>query len=220
MSVDWPLGEDGTWCEIISAPGDLRPTLFLDRDGVVVDEVEYLCEVDKVALCPGVAEMIGRANRAGIAVVIVTNQSGIARGLYGWKDFAAVQDEIARRLKTTGAFWDAVMAAPFHPEGKQPWRHPDHPTRKPNPGMLLAAERALNLDLARSWILGDRATDIVAGRRAGLAGGIFLGQGYDGGETDRALAEAAPDYAVLRARDTLEASTLLPLLSDPPTHAA
>ncbi len=220
MNEAWPLGPDGSWCEVIAGPGPLRPALFLDRDGVVVDEVEYLCEVEKVALCEGVATMIARANRDGIAVVIVTNQSGIARGLYGWTDFAAVQHEIARRLKLEGAFLDAVMAAPFHPEGREPWRHPDHPTRKPNPGMLLAAAQALNLDLAASWILGDRATDIAAGHRAGLAGGIFLGPGYDPGEAGRAEAEQAADYAVLRARDTIEALAMLPLLAESPTDAA
>ena len=220
MTPDWPLDDDGAWCEFVAAPGAPRPALFLDRDGIIVDEVEYLSEVGRVALCPGVAAMIARANAAGVAVVVVTNQSGIARGYYGWAEFAAVQAEIARRLEAEGAFWDAVLAAPFHPEGQEPWRHPDHPTRKPNPGMLLAAAHRLGLDLGASWILGDRASDIQAGRRAGLAGGIFVGRGYDAGEAVRALAEAAHDYTVLRAPDTAAAFAALPLLAGPPTHAA
>lgn len=209
---DWPLDADGAWCEIVAAPGPPRPAMFLDRDGVIVDEVEYLCDVGKVALCPGIAELIVRANAAGIAVVVVTNQSGIARGLYGWTEFAAVQAEIARRLEAAGARWDAVMASPFHPQGRAPWRHPDHPARKPNPGMLLAAATALSLDLAASWILGDRATDIAAGRRAGLAGGIFVGPGYDPQEADRALEEGSAHFKVLRAKDPHQAATVLPLL--------
>ena len=220
MSGAWPLDDGGAWCELVAAPGSPRPALFLDRDGVIVDEVEYLCDVEKVSLCLGVAAMMACANRAGIAVVIVTNQSGIARGLYGWQEFAAVQAEIARRLQEAGARWDAVMASPFHPEGRDPWRHPDHPVRKPNPGMLLAAAEALALDLPASWILGDRATDIVAGRRAGLAGGIFLGEGYDAGEAGCALAEAGPGYAVLRAPDTAAACARLPLLAGLPCDAA
>lgn len=212
MTADWPLDRQGTWCEIVAAPTVARPALFLDRDGVIVDEVEYLCRVDKVALCPGAGAMIARANAAGIAVVVVTNQSGIARGLYGWAEFAAVQGEIARLLALEGAHWDAVMASPFHPQGRDPWRHPDHPMRKPNPGMLLAAARALAIDLGASWILGDRATDIMAGHRAGLAGGIFVGAGYAQGEADRALAQRADDYAVLQARDTAAALACLPVL--------
>lgn len=213
MSRDWPLDAEGAWCEILGACDAPRPGLFLDRDGIVVDEVEYLSQVHKVALCPGVAQMIGRANALGFAVVIVTNQSGIARGYYGWEEFHAVQAEIARRLGEEGARWDAVMASPFHPDGRDPWRHPDHPSRKPNPGMLHAAAEALGIELAASWILGDRATDVAAGRRAGLAGGIFVGHGYDPDEAARALAEGHESYTVLRAPDTAGASALLPLLA-------
>jgi len=222
VTAGWPLDSQGMWCEIVASavPDAPRPALFLDRDGIIVDEVEYLCEVDKVALCPGVAPMIACANRAGIAVVVVTNQSGIARGLYDWAAFAAVQAEIASRLAAAGAFWDAVMASPFHPQGREPWRHPDHPVRKPNPGMLLAAAGALKLDLPASWILGDRATDMAAGRRAGLAGGIFVGPGYDAGEADRALAERATGFAVLCAPDTAAACSSLPLLAGLPCDAA
>jgi len=213
MSRDWPLDAEGAWCEILGARGAPRPGLFLDRDGIIVDEVEFLSEVERVTLCPGVAQMIGRANALGFAVVVVTNQSGIARGYYGWQEFHAVQAEIKRLLAEQGARWDAVMASPFHPEGREPWRHPDHPSRKPNPGMLQAAAAALDIDLAASWILGDRATDMVAGRRAGLAGGIFVGTGYDAGEAGRALAQSGEGYVVLHAPDTAGAFALLPLLA-------
>lgn len=219
MSRDWPLDAEGAWCEILGSCGAPRPALFLDRDGIVVDEVEYLSQVHKVALCPGAAQMIGRANALGFAVVIATNQSGIARGYYGWEEFHAVQAEIARLLGEEGARWDAVMASPFHPDGRAPWRHPDHPSRKPNPGMLRAAAEALGIDLPASWILGDRATDIGAGRRAGLAGGIFVGEGYDPDEAARALAEGHAGYTVLRAPDTAGALGLLPLLAPGPDAA-
>jgi len=213
MSQAWPLDAEGVWCEVASAADGGRPGLFLDRDGVIVDEVEYLCDVGEVRLCPGVAEMMCRAQSSGIAVVVVTNQSGIARGLYGWPEFDAVQREIRRQLELAGARWDAVMASPFHPDGRAPWRHPDHPTRKPNPGMLTRAAEAMGIDLRASWILGDRATDILAGRRAGLAGGILLGDGYDAGEVARAQSSAARDYLVLRAATTAEAPAILPLLA-------
>lgn len=200
------------WRELLAPPGPPRPALFLDRDGVIVEEVIYLHRVEEVRLMPGVARLIGDANRAGVAVVVVTNQSGIGRGLYGWAEFDAVQREIARCLAGEGARLDAVMASPFHPEARPPWRHPDHPVRKPNPGMLLAAAEALGLTLAASWIVGDRASDIAAGRRAGLAGGLFVGDGYAPDEARQALGEQRPGYAVGRIATPEEAAALLPLL--------
>jgi len=205
MSPAWPLDSAGAWREIVRRAPPGRPALFLDRDGVVVEEVEYLSDPAKVSLCRGIAKLIARANRSGVAVVIVTNQSGIARGYYGWAQFHAVQQEIARRLAAEGAAWDAVMASPFHPEGRAPWRSADHPSRKPNPGMLLAAAEAMRIELGGSAILGDRATDMQAGRRAGLSRGYFLGEGYHRGEIETALAASGGGFTVRRAVDPADA---------------
>ena len=209
----WPLDGEGVWRELAAAGGAPRPALFLDRDGVIVAEVDHLCRPEDVELMAGATALIAAANRAGAAVVVVTNQSGIGRGLYGWAEFDAVQREIARRLAAANARWDAVMASPFHPEGRAPWRHPDHPARKPNPGMLTAAAEALGLDLASSWILGDRASDTAAGRRAGLEGGLFVGPGYYPGEAAEALAQRSDGYAVARIATPAEAPRHLPFLA-------
>ena len=115
-------------------------------------------------------------------MVLITNQAGIGRGYYGWAEFQAVQERITADLAARGATFDMVLACPFPAAGQPPYRHPAHPCRKPRPGMILRAAEALGLDLAGSWIVGDRATDLEAGRAAGLAGGVHVLTGHGAGE--------------------------------------
>jgi D-glycero-D-manno-heptose 1,7-bisphosphate phosphatase len=164
-----------------------RPCLFLDRDGVVVEEVDYLHRVEDVALIPGVAEAIAEVNRAGRPVVLVTNQSGIARGLFGWEAFAAVQARMLDLLKARGAGVDMVLACAFHREGSGVFAIADHPWRKPMPGMLLEAARVLAVDLPGSLVIGDKLSDLAAGRAAGMRGGALVLTGH--GRHERAGAE-------------------------------
>lgn len=166
-------GDIGLWCEFTAAAETARPALFLDRDGVIVDDTHYLGRVEDVRMIDGVAAAIARCNALCIPVVVVTNQSGIARGLYDWNGFRAVQEAISAALAAVGAHLDAVFACAYHSEGLEPLRMAGHPWRKPNPGMILAAGERMNLDLARSWIVGDKPRDIEAGASAGLAGGIL-----------------------------------------------
>ncbi len=202
MTAAWPLHDDGTWREVV-APGG-GPGLFLDRDGVIVEDTGFLARAGDVRLLDGGAELVVRANRRGVPVVVVTNQSGIGRGFFGWEDFAAVQHEITRRLERAGGRWNAVYASPFPPG--------DHAMRKPRPGLLRAAAETLGIELAASWIVGDRATDIEAGFNAGLAGGILVGDR----ERQRALALAAPGrFTVHAVADPGEAPALLPILLNP-----
>lgn len=183
-------GEPGLWAEHahdVVAPG--RPALFLDRDGVIVEEVHFLSKPGDVRLIEGIGEAIARVNRAGLAVVVVTNQSGIARGLFGWAEFAAVQAEIVARLGAAGARLDAVLACGHHASGQPPFERGDHPWRKPGPGMLVRGAEMLKSDLARSRIVGDRVSDLGAGFRAGLAGGWLVMTGYGQGQLDGYAAE-------------------------------
>ena len=174
-----PIGSEGIWCEVRNKAVRNGTALFLDRDGVVVDEVDHLCRVEDVAVVPAAAAVIGTANRRCIAVVLVTNQAGIGRGLYGWDDFRAVQNAITAVLEGEGARLDAVYACPHHPNGRGAFLHPDHPDRKPNPGMILRAAADLQLDLKNSWLVGDKTIDIEAARRAGLAGAMQVMAGYE-----------------------------------------
>lgn len=186
--------DDGIWLSLIGEPSaEPAPALFLDRDGVIIEDTGYVGDPADVRLRPFVAEMIRRANSAAVKVVVATNQSGIARGLFGWDDFAAVERRIAELLDQDGARIDAVAACPFHGEFTPGYDHRHAGWRKPGPRMLTALAESRNLDLGRSWMVGDNVTDIQAARAAGLAGGILVG----GAEATRQDEE----FAVLGAND-------------------
>jgi D-glycero-D-manno-heptose 1,7-bisphosphate phosphatase len=206
------IDEEGVWCQTFSPRGPARPALFLDRDGVVLVEIAHLSRAEDTALIPGAAEIIAAANRRSIPVVLVTNQGGIALGLYGWADFLAVQEAMIEALAKGGARLDAVYAAPHHPDGRPPYRHPNHPARKPNPGMLFRARDALGLELDRSWLLGDKASDIEAARNAGCAGGLHLLTGWGPEHRARAAALAGPGFELRLGASIRDAAPLLPLL--------
>lgn len=199
------------WLDTAVEPG--RPALFLDRDGVLVEEVHFLDGAEDVTLCPGIGHAISMANKAGMAVIEITNQSGIARGLFGWEAFAEVEREIQRQLALAGARLNAVLACGFHEAGVSPYDIANHPWRKPAPGMLLRAREVLGVDLSRSHVVGDRMSDIHAGRNAGLAGGVLVETGYGSGErvkleqARQALAGAG--FAVRTARDGTDAIRII-----------
>ena len=188
---------------------DGAPALFLDRDGVIVEEVNYLGDPKDVVLEKGAPELIAWARAQGIAVAAITNQAGIARGRFGWPDFHAVEAEIERRLGAAGAMLDLVVACPYHPNHTDGYGESHAGWRKPGPRMIeLAAER-LGADLARSFMIGDKASDIEAARNAGLAGAIHLMTGHGAEERDASLALARPGFEVLAAADLVEALVLL-----------
>lgn len=197
------LGTDFLWSQIFGRAAQFvgRAALFLDRDGVVVKEVNYLHRRQDVRLIDGVAEVIGRANRAGIPVIVTTNQAGIGRSYYAWEHFCEVQDQMIADLAELGAKIDAVYACAHHIDARPPYQHDDHPARKPNPGMIFMARDTLGVALEKSWIVGDRAIDIRAGRNAGLAGGTHVRTGHGGraNERETALALATKDFRVTAA---------------------
>jgi D-glycero-D-manno-heptose 1,7-bisphosphate phosphatase len=214
MSEPLYLESDGIWCRSFPPAGARSatgtPALFLDRDGVVVEEVHFLHRPEDVRLVPGAAEVMAEARRQGIAVVLTTNQSGIARGLFGWDAFAATQSRLEALLAAEQAAFDMVLACPFHPDGNSPYRA-EHPCRKPQPGMLLRAAERLGIDLAASWVVGDRARDLDAGRRAGCAGGLHVLTGYGAAERKDAIELATRNFDV-RLGESLAEARSLPLL--------
>lgn len=179
-----------------------RPALFLDRDGVIVEEAHYLSNPADVRLLDGVAEAIARCNRARIPVIVVTNQSGIARGYYAWRDFAAVQTEMIGQLAAAGARLDLVAACAYHETGDDLYRVPDHAWRKPNPGMIRTAADLLQVDLAGSVLVGDKRSDIEAGIAAGLAQCILVRTGY-GRDEEAALPHLVGGATAVAAADRL-----------------
>jgi D-glycero-D-manno-heptose 1,7-bisphosphate phosphatase len=214
QSAEHPLDAKGVWCQIIRRPAPGRPAVFLDRDGVVVEDTGYLCSVDDLDLIPGAAKVIAAANQHGTPVIMVTNQSGIGRGYYSWTEFKYVQDALLATLAAQGATIDAVYACAHHPRAEGDLFHPDHPARKPNPGMLLQAASALALDLKSSWLIGDKADDIEAAKRAGIAGALLVATGHGSGERPRAAALASPAFDV-RFGGSIVDAMMLPILMSP-----
>ncbi len=204
----------GCWAWTGGRRFDGRPALFLDRDGVMVEETGYLGRAEDVAMIAAAAPTVAAFNRAGVAVVVVTNQSGVARGLFGWDGFEAVQTEIAARLAGHGAHVDAVFACGYHEVGDGPLAVAGHAWRKPNPGMLLEAAARLGVLLPASLIVGDKAGDLEAGRAAGLALGLHVATGHGAGaERAASLALARPEFEVRTGADMGAALDLLPVLA-------
>src|SRR5579863_10479044 len=106
--------ETGLWCEIAGTDCAGRPAIFLDRDGVIVEDVDYLAHPRDLRMIAGSAEAVARCNQLEIPVVVVSNQSGVGRGFYGWSDFVAVQAALAATLVRVGAHFDAVLACAYH----------------------------------------------------------------------------------------------------------
>jgi D-glycero-D-manno-heptose 1,7-bisphosphate phosphatase len=207
-AMAYPLDAEGVWCEVSARCNRGGPALFLDRDGVVVEEVDYLHRVEDIAICAAAAAVISAANASAVPVVLVTNQAGIGRGYYGWAEFHAVQEAILSVIAEEGAHIDAVYACPHHRDGQGAFAHPDHPARKPNPGMLQRAAAALDIDMARSWLVGDRAGDVEAAKRARLAGALHVLTGYGQAERVAALALSGPRFDVRAAASIADALTL------------
>lgn len=156
------------------------PAAFLDRDGVLIEDVGYPHREDQLRFMPGAAEAVRRLNRLGYFCVIVTNQSGVARGMFSLEQMQAFNALIVRRLAAKGGIIGAVYACPYHAEATdERWRHPDHPERKPNPGMILRAMAEHRIDQSRSFMIGDQPSDQEAARRACIPGFRF-----DGGNLD------------------------------------
>ena len=205
-SGPYPLAEPGLWVERVGSgifPAN-TPALFLDRDGTINVDTGYPDDPAKMALRDGVVPVIAAANRGKIPVVIVTNQSGIARGYFGWKEFAAVNGRVLELLAAGNAFVDMVLACAYHEAGNGPLAVADHPMRKPNSGMLFEARKRLQLDLSRSLIVGDKPADMEAGQRAGLPrGGLVDGEG-----------SKQPGFEVLPLRDSSDLNALLAAIND------
>ncbi len=143
--------------------------VFLDRDGVLVRERGFITLPEQLSVLPGAAGALAFLRRRGFRLVVVTNQSGIARGLLTEGDLARLHADLLSRLRAEhpGAFWDALYFCPHHPrEGHPPYRV-DCGCRKPRPGMILRAAAEHGLDPARSWMVGDALRDLEAGRASG-----------------------------------------------------
>ena len=162
--------------------------LFLDRDGVLNEEVGYLYRPEDVRWVKGAVSLCRTAQELRYRLVVVTNQSGIARGYYTPADFETLMDFMRAELAREGVTLDAVYHCPYHPEhGIGEYRR-EHEDRKPGPGMLLRAARELQLNLSESVLVGDRCSDIAAANAAGCRRAFLL----RGSETGNCLQTHSP----------------------------
>jgi len=160
----------------------MKRAVFIDRDGTINEEKEYLYRTDDFAFIPGAPQAIRRLNEAGFLVIIVTNQSGVARGYYTEEDVHLLHRHIAAQLEQSGARVDAWYYCPHHPSGRGSYALPCR-CRKPLPGMLQEAAGRFDIDLEASVMIGDKLADVQAGTAAGCRP-ILVRTGY-GAEEER-----------------------------------
>jgi D-glycero-D-manno-heptose 1,7-bisphosphate phosphatase len=171
-----------------------RPAVFLDRDGTINAEVDYLSDPDQLVLLPGAGRAIARLNAAGYLTVVVTNQSGIARGLLSEQRLDEIHARLRQLLAQEGGALDAIHHCPHHPTiGAAPYRR-ECDCRKPLPGMYERAARELGLDLQRSWAVGDSPRDLEAAAALGVPG-ILVASGKALASDAAARFETAEDLA-------------------------
>ena len=175
----------------------LRRAVFLDRDGTIGEEMGYVNHIDRFQIFPFAAEAIRRLNQAEIPVIVVTNQSGIARNIFPESLVHEVHKKMVSQLAAGGAWIDGIYYCPHKSEDVCD-------CRKPNPGMLERAAREHTLDLGASWVVGDRYGDLEMGYAAG-ARGILVMSGYGRGEYEfhRATWPRQPDVLAENLRDAV-----------------
>jgi len=205
MQINFPLDDNGMWREIRVPPDEIcpRPGLFIDRDGTIIELVNYLSNPSDVCPIDDAITLIVEACYKNIPVIMVTNQSGIGRGYYDWEAFSKVQAAVIDIVAKVGGAIHGIYACSALPESNSY-------CRKPNPGMIFAGAEDLAIDLPNSWIVGDTANDLLAGKRAGLKNGWLVKTGYGQKERKKALTLSNKNFDVITNQPLTELSCLLP----------
>ncbi|MCG6534915.1 MAG: HAD family hydrolase [Syntrophales bacterium LBB04] len=175
--------------------------VFLDRDGTINEEVGYLDSLNKLVIYPQAYSAIKMINDSGMKAIVITNQSGVARGYFTEEFVKQLHGNIQELLNARGAYIDAFYYCPHHPEGQEPYRR-HCLCRKPEAGLLREAAKQMNISLEQSYMIGDMAKDIEAGFKAGLQG-ILVRTGY-GKETEKEIGAGEINPAYI-ADDLLDA---------------
>lgn len=153
--------------------------VFIDRDGVINEERNYVHRISDFVLLPGVIEGLILLRDAGYRLIVVTNQAGIARGYYDKADMDLLHDYLREQLALHGLVLDAIFFCPHHPEGRIKALAIECDCRKPSPGMLLEAAKYFDINLSTSVMIGDKLSDVQAGKRAGVGCTVIVKSGHD-----------------------------------------
>jgi D-glycero-D-manno-heptose 1,7-bisphosphate phosphatase len=182
--------------------------VFFDRDGTLIQDPGYLNHPDQVQVIDGVAEALKEFQLLGYKMVVASNQSGVARGVVSVEMLERIHDRLRELLAVKGASLDAIYYCPYHPDGTVPEYRKDSDWRKPKPGMLLAAAGEMDIDLSRSWMIGDNERDVEAGRSAGCKT-ILIGSPASGNVMASEARQSAypeiskPDYVAVNMREAV-----------------
>jgi D-glycero-D-manno-heptose 1,7-bisphosphate phosphatase len=176
----------------------MKPAVFLDRDGTIIEDLGYIGELDLIRPYPWSAAAIARLRAAGFRIVVVTNQAGVARGYFDEAFVARAHQHLDALLRQGGAIIDAYYYCPHHPQGTVEQYRQECDCRKPAPGMIASAARDLGLDVPRSFVVGDKWLDIGLAVRAG-ATGVLVRTGY-GRDAERSWPDDLPRVPIV---DTL-----------------
>ncbi len=182
----------------------MRRAVFMDRDGTVSDEVGYLNHVSRLRVYPWSASAIRALNDAGLLAVLVTNQAGVARGYFPETMILDVHARLVEELAAQGATLDAIYYCPHHPTAGEPPYRADCGCRKPRPGMLLQAAAEHDIDLASSYVVGDKYSDVRLAHAVG-ASGVLVMTGYGRGEYEyeRETWPRAPEHVAESLEDAV-----------------
>jgi D-glycero-D-manno-heptose 1,7-bisphosphate phosphatase len=175
---------------------------FIDRDGVINEERNYVHRIEDFVLLPGVAQGLALLRDAGFRLIVVTNQAGIARGYYDQGVMDRLHDHLREQLALQGVALDAIYFCPHHPSGSVKELAFECDCRKPAPGMLLQAAKDFDIDMSASVLIGDKLSDVQAGKRAGVGRVVIVESGHK-------VEDAAPLQADDVAADLLAAAQLL-----------
>lgn len=175
-----------------------RPAVFLDRDGTINEEMGYINHPSRFVLLEGVGEAVSALNRSGFLVIVMTNQSGVARGYFPPELLVEIHERMKGLLALKGARIDAIYFCPHHPEGVVPQYRLRCDCRKPKTGMFRQAMRDFEIELERSYVVGDRLKDMEFAKACGLLG-IMVETGYGRGEIEYLLSASAHKPAKIAA---------------------
>jgi len=169
----------------------MEKAVFLDRDGVIIEDAGYVGEIERVKFIPGAGQAIRLLNENGFKVIIITNQAGVARGYFSEEAVEEINTYVQETLAKEGALIDKTYYCPHHKEGVIEEYRKDCYYRKPSPGMIEEAVRDFHIDLKRSFLIGDKGSDIEAGRRAGCKTILLAGENT---QESAAGSEVVSDY--------------------------